>query len=189
MPAQNKTRWIVEPQALINNSDGSQTAQYALQPHERDFNLGLLWQDAPSRQTSTRETGSVIQVRRYQTGFGQERGGLAVDFINNHPTQSIPIVYFESIPWILQLFLHTLRLERDGLPISLDDTSVVKDIYYQPAVERQRPSVLELSLSLPPKSRTSLWLSFEKSLLKYTEYPPDANRGFDIGYGIFLFFF
>jgi phosphatidylinositol glycan class T len=40
---------------------------------------------------------------------------------------------------------------------------------------------LELELDLPPQSTTLVSLAFDKMLLRYTEYPPDANRGFDIG--------
>lgn len=34
---------------------------------------------------------------------------------------------------------------------------------------------------LPSKSETQLELAFAESYLKYTEHPPDASRGFDVG--------
>jgi phosphatidylinositol glycan class T len=39
---------------------------------------------------------------------------------------------------------------------------------------------LELGLTIPPASSLSLTYDFEKAILRYTEYPPDANRGFDV---------
>jgi hypothetical protein len=36
-------------------------------------------------------------------------------------------------------------------------------------------------LNLPAKSETHISIDFEKSLLKWLEYPPDANHGFYVG--------
>ncbi len=48
-------------------------------------------------------------------------------------------------------------------------------------MDRSRPNVIEAELLLPPNSITTLSINFDKVFLKYTEHPPDANRGFDIG--------
>lgn len=58
---------------------------------------------------------------------------------------------------------------------------LVKKMLYQPAVDRARPAVLELVLVLPARSMVKFSVSFDKVFLKYTEHPPDANRGFDVG--------
>ena len=58
---------------------------------------------------------------------------------------------------------------------------LVSKMFYQPAVDRGRPAVLEMALRLPAKSLVKFSISFDKVFLKYTEYPPDANRGFDVG--------
>jgi phosphatidylinositol glycan class T len=60
-------------------------------------------------------------------------------------------------------------------------TDTLHQLFYQPAADRRRPAVLEVQLSLPAASTTRLVIAFRKSFLKYTEYPPDANHGFDIG--------
>jgi phosphatidylinositol glycan class T len=39
---------------------------------------------------------------------------------------------------------------------------------------------LELALSVPAASIVTLTYDFEKAILRYTEYPPDANRGFNV---------
>lgn len=57
-------------------------------------------------------------------------------------------------------------------------------MFYQPAVDRSRPAVLELALRLPANSLVKFTVSFDKVFLKYTEHRPDANRGFDVGYAV-----
>ncbi|KAJ1843307.1 Subunit of the glycosylphosphatidylinositol transamidase complex-like protein [Coemansia sp. RSA 2703] len=52
---------------------------------------------------------------------------------------------------------------------------------YVPAIDRGRPSTMEIALTVPRHSHTVLRYSFDKGFLKYTEHPPDANRGFNIG--------
>ena len=39
-------------------------------------------------------------------------------------------------------------------------------------------SSLEMVLEVPSKSHLEISIEFEKSLLKWLEYPPDANKGF-----------
>ena len=40
--------------------------------------------------------------------------------------------------------------------------------------------MLEMALSIPADSSFVLSYDFEKTILRYTEYPPDPNRGFEI---------
>ena len=53
-------------------------------------------------------------------------------------------------------------------------------MYYRPGLDRSRGSQLELHITVPPASTAILTYEFEKAILRYTEYPPDANRGRDI---------
>lgn len=39
---------------------------------------------------------------------------------------------------------------------------------------------MELLIAVPPKSTVYISIQFEKAHLRYTEHPPDANRGFDM---------
>ena len=55
-------------------------------------------------------------------------------------------------------------------------------IHYQPSKDRERPHLLEMLLQLPPNSVTEVTVEFERALLKWTEYTPDPNHGFYIGY-------
>lgn len=58
---------------------------------------------------------------------------------------------------------------------------VVDKQYFKPALDRSRPNHLELHMNLPANSVTQIEWQFYKGFLKWTEYPPDAHRGFDLG--------
>ena len=45
-------------------------------------------------------------------------------------------------------------------------------------MDRKKPYSLEMVLEIPAKSHLEISIEFEKSLLKWLEYPPDANKGF-----------
>lgn len=116
-----------------------------------------------------------IQAFRSITGYGQERGGIQ-SIIRNPSSQPLEVIYLESLPWYMKPYLHTLRS-------SISPPSTIHPIqerYYRPGVDRKRGAHLELKLTIPPASTLTLSYDFEKAILRYTEYPPDANRGFDV---------
>lgn len=51
-----------------------------------------------------------------------------------------------------------------------------------------RPHLLEMLIQLPPNSVTKVTVEFERALLKWTEYTPDPNHGFYVGYVGRLYF-
>lgn len=69
------------------------------------FNLFLL----------VRRSRPGIVAHRYFTGYGQERGGLSIEIHNNNWEQ-IDIMYMDTLPWYLKLYLHTFNLELNGEP-------------------------------------------------------------------------
>lgn len=78
-------------------------------------------------------------------------------------------------------YLHTLTAQISHHPSpSRHNSDIIKSIYYRPALDRRRGTQLELLLSVPAASTIVLTYDFDKAILRYTEYPPDANRGFDI---------
>jgi phosphatidylinositol glycan class T len=78
-------------------------------------------------------------------------------------------------------YLHTLAATVNATPIP------PSSIRYRPAVDRLRGTQLEVRLSIPENSTLRLTWEFDKSILRYTEYPPDANRGFDVAYNSHCF--
>jgi phosphatidylinositol glycan class T len=67
--------------------------------------------------------------------------------------------------------------------------SVIESMLFQPGQDRIRPTVVELIITLPPKSLTTIKYDFDRAFIKYTEHPPDANRGFDIGFSFLMDYF
>ncbi|PHZ16015.1 Gpi16 subunit, GPI transamidase component [Rhizopus microsporus ATCC 52813] len=141
------------------------------------LDIGMTWHHERAFEYPLEPKRPVIYAQRYFTGYGQERGGLKITMYNRHKTESVPVIYYDSIPWYLKLYMHTFKVN----VIGKDDHDVVKQMYYQPAIDRGRPSTLEYELLLPPDSIVTMSLDFDKVFLKYTEHRPDANRGFDIG--------
>ncbi|KAF2767276.1 GPI transamidase component GPI16 [Teratosphaeria nubilosa] len=110
-----------------------------------------------------------LYASRQLTGYGQERGGMHVTLTNPHPHPH-RIVYLESLPWFLRPYMHTLSVSHGQ----------IEKMYYTPAIDRERGTHLELLLEIPAASTVELSYDVEKAILRYTEYPPDANRGFDV---------
>ncbi|KAF2397018.1 GPI transamidase component Gpi16 [Trichodelitschia bisporula] len=117
-----------------------------------------------------------LHAARAITGYGQERGGVESVFTNPSLTETLEIVYLESLPWYMKPYIHTLKA-RLSPAAALDP---IKETYYRPASDRHRGTHLELLLTIPPASTLTLSYDFEKAILRYTEYPPDPNRGFDV---------
>ncbi|OQO03831.1 hypothetical protein B0A48_10472 [Cryoendolithus antarcticus] len=110
-----------------------------------------------------------LYATRQIAGHGQERGSMHTTLRNPH-AHPLTLVYMESLPWYLRPYMHTLRLSNGKQ----------EKLYYTPALDRERGTHLELVLTIPAQSTTTLTYDFEKAVLRYTEYPPDANRGFDV---------
>lgn len=111
-----------------------------------------------------------VVVARSLTGFSQDKGGVRISLAN--PTSNtIEVVYVESMPWFMRIYLHTMRTSGAG---------TVANRFYRPAIDRQRPSHLELKVLIPAHLAMTIAYLFDKALLKYAEYPPDANHGFAV---------
>jgi phosphatidylinositol glycan class T len=123
----------------------------------------------------------MIYAERYFTGYGQERGGLRITIHNRNQLSAMPVIYYDSVPWYLKLYLHTLKVDIIGNHTMDNPRDIIQQMYFQPAIDRGRPTTVECELLLPANSVVTLSMDFEKVFLKYTEHRPDANRGFDVG--------
>ena len=129
-------------------------------------------------QTFNNVSQPPLYASRSITGHGQERGGVQTLLTNPSTTSSIDFVYFETLPWFMKPYLHTLAARLSTSPAANSD--IIKETYYRPALDRRRGTQLELLISVPASSTVILTYDFDKAILRYTEYPPDANRGFDV---------
>ncbi|CAI7644021.1 hypothetical protein N7533_005410 [Penicillium manginii] len=125
----------------------------------------------------------ILYAERTIVGHGQERGGMRIIFGNPSNTTAVDFILFESLPWFLRPYIHTLQATitgRDGIPTDIAASDLVTSTFYRPAIDRERGTQLEIALSVPAASTVTLTYDFEKAILRYTEYPPDANRGFNV---------
>lgn len=123
-----------------------------------------------------------LYAERSFIGHGQERGGVQAILTNPSLTNAVDFVYMESLPWFMKLYLHTLKAKITHGNDTED--KVIQEMYYRPALDSKRGTQLEIHLRIPANSTTVLTYDFEKAILRYTEYPPDANRGFDVASAI-----
>ncbi|XP_064467443.1 GPI transamidase component PIG-T-like [Ornithodoros turicata] len=119
-----------------------------------------------------------VHITRYVQGYGLERGGITSHIHNEHPTQPLKIVYVDIVPWFLRVYIHTLKVVSRGKALKPEN------VFYEPGQDRRRSHHLELTLELPPSSKTTVSFEFDRAFLKWTEYPPDANHGFYVGSAI-----
>lgn len=123
-----------------------------------------------------------LYVSRSLSGYSLDKGGLRVVFTNPR-IEDVEFTYFESLPWFMRLYLSTLDVtlkNSTGVFDVKDHSQFIKSRYYKPAVDRERPSHLEFVFNVPALLTLAVSYDFDKSLLLYREYPPDANHGFDI---------
>ncbi|KAI0686844.1 Gpi16 subunit GPI transamidase component [Cytidiella melzeri] len=116
-----------------------------------------------------------VSVRRSLTGAEQSHGQLSTVIVNHLDTQ-IRATYLETMPWLLQFHLHSIRVTWDNIP--RDD--LVSIVSYIPPVPHSRPTLLQAVLVLPPNGTMHLTMDVTKPFLRYTEHPPDAQRGWDL---------
>ncbi len=141
---------------------------------EKEFELILPQQEIAEKAPLEQP---LLYAERSFIGYGQERGGVQAILTNPSPTKAVDFVYMESLPWFMKLYLHTLKAKINGLDTHKD---VIQEMYYRPALDRKRGTQLEVRILIPANSTVVLTYDFEKAILRYTEYPPDANRGFDV---------
>ncbi|OAA57114.1 GPI transamidase component [Niveomyces insectorum RCEF 264] len=131
----------------------------------------------------------LLYAERSFTGHGADRGGVQTILTNPSTDTEVEFVYMESLPWFMRIYLHTLdaRIVDGGSGGSSQgdrsgggDENVIQEVYYRPALDRARGTQLEVRMRIRPGATVFLTYDFEKSILRYTEYPPDANRGFDV---------
>ncbi|KAF8073389.1 GPI transamidase component PIG-T [Lyophyllum atratum] len=116
-----------------------------------------------------------FSAQRTLRGSSQAHGQLSV-VLTNHRSEPLHVVYLETMPWLVQFYLHTLQIYIDG---SRHD-NVVSEVMYIPPVPHARPATFQCVLALPPDSTLHLTMDVAKSFLRYTEHPPDAQRGWDL---------
>ncbi|KAH7887087.1 GPI transamidase component PIG-T [Phlebopus sp. FC_14] len=120
-----------------------------------------------------------LSIRRTLYGSSQTHGVLSTALSNNED-EDITVGYLETLPALVTLWMHTMRVEVGS--VRRDD--LVTHVSYQPPLlqpnGQHTPSMLQATLTVPAKSTLRLSIAVNKAFLKYTEHPPDAMRGWDL---------
>ncbi|EFX02470.1 GPI transamidase component [Grosmannia clavigera kw1407] len=176
----SRSVFLSEGVSESRNAD-SQLRCYHIKP-ATEFEIALPDDEDKIRQgidiILTPET-PLLYAERSLTGHGADRGGVQTILTNPSTNAEVDFVYMESLPWFMRIYLHTLEARIDGSPPGSKD-EIIQEIFYRPALDRARGTQLEVKMRVPPNATVFLTYDFEKSILRYTEYPPDANRGFDV---------
>lgn len=170
-----KERELHTPEGAIETKNETGTARCFVIPEFDNFDMVL---SHLGPQTFNPHSAPRLYASRSFTGHGQERGGVQTLLTNPSSSSAIDFVYFETLPWFMKPYLHTLTaiLSSSSTP----NSQIIKETFYRPALDRRRGTQLEIVMSVPANSTVILTYDFDKAILRYTEYPPDANRGFDV---------
>ncbi|QRV76610.1 Gpi16 subunit, GPI transamidase component [Ceratobasidium sp. AG-Ba] len=163
-------------QEFIKVSDTRSLVVYDVSHNPGEFDLAQQWVDEQSFTYTPVPRALPVSIRRVLTGAEQTHGGLLLSITNQGDT-NYTTAWLETMPWFIQFFLHTLELRVDG---KRRDDLLQHLTFTPPRDDLQHSSMLEAVLSVPPKSRLDVSISFRKAFILYTEHPPDAHRGWDL---------
>lgn len=144
---------------------------------KKDVSYDVFFSSADTSKLENVEQAPIL-VSRALTGYSQDKGGLRVTFQNPSVQNDLQVVYYETLPWFMRLYLSSLKIEVSNKAFSEKD--IVKSTHFVPAVDRESPLHMEYVLHIPKNTTLSMFFQFDKPLLQYEEYPPDANHGFEI---------
>nr|SVE92937.1 EOG090X043F [Moina brachiata] len=178
----NQLQWEVKPthDGVITNQRGGSTVTLAVYDLKARTKWPINVRGVYSKKTSYGIIPQpLVHATRFVGGHGQAKGKLITRVHNNYHSSDIDMVLLELVPWYCRVFLHTLSFTNSkNKPVGIDKQ---EKLYFRPGLDRQRPHHLELRVKLPANSVTEIEWEFQKGFLKWTEYPPDAHRGFDLG--------
>jgi hypothetical protein len=122
--------------------------------------------------------GTALGVRRFLAGLQSDRGELVLELANRHASAAVRVHVLDTLPWFLRVHLHTLRVAVAGA--ELPAREALREGHVSLAGLRAGMTVVEYAVVVPPGARAEVRLAFDKSFLTLDEFPPDANRGFDL---------
>ncbi|GJJ08822.1 hypothetical protein Clacol_003041 [Clathrus columnatus] len=155
----------------------NEVAQYNVNTIQEPLDVVLKYSDETSFVYPTEIKSSIpLSIERSHSGTSQAKGRMHVT-IKNMQNFSQLVTYLETPPWIIKFYLHTLTIRVNDEEELRND--ILQFINYIPT-ESNKPTLFESILLLPPQSTVHMTIDFDKTFLRYTEHPPDAQRGWDL---------
>ncbi|XP_076042660.1 phosphatidylinositol glycan anchor biosynthesis class T [Oratosquilla oratoria] len=159
-----------EPDTILETGEGHSHRAFAVYDVKKGVELEAL--NVHARYKGKHVYGHIpaptLHITRFITGYGQEGGSITIK-ITNAGSEPVSAVYLEMVPWYLRLFLHTSHTKHQH-------ASYVSKLVT--ARDRERGWLYESVVEVPASSTIEFGLQFSRALLKWLEYPPDANHGF-----------
>ncbi|EJU05166.1 Gpi16 subunit GPI transamidase component [Dacryopinax primogenitus] len=173
MPTGSASGHLLSPPLETLLTDGVPEVVYDLSQVSEDVDISMRWEEDKFDHSKAQFNPPELSIRRSLKGSSGP-SQLSVILSNTLP---IPrrVLYVETLPWFLSLYLHTLHVQVSG--VSRDD--LIQSLSYLPPVS-PKPTLLELTLLLPPQSEVHITMQVEKGFIRYTEHQPDASRGWDL---------
>ncbi|KAJ2933429.1 hypothetical protein H1R20_g3680, partial [Candolleomyces eurysporus] len=164
------TPYNISPQPTVAEND---EALYDIQAVNKPINVAMQYMQEFQRQDLP--SSATLSIQRTLKESSQSHGQLSV-ILRNHQPDPVQAIYLETMPWIVQFYLHTLTATVNDIP----QPSVFSNLSYIPAIPHSRPTTFHVLLSIPANSTLRLTMDVTKAFLRYTEHPPDAQRGWDL---------
>ncbi|KAF9559722.1 Gpi16 subunit, GPI transamidase component [Agrocybe pediades] len=162
------------------SSVSGSVALYDVASVEKPLNVDLLFHESLTYPLEYRSDSVPFTVRRVLLGSTQTHGQLSVTITNQKP-YTVQALYLETMPWLVQFYLHTLQAKVDGV---IQD-GIISNITYIPPVAHSRPTTFQALLTLPAQTTVHITMDVTKAFLRYTEHLPDAQRGWDLPPAVF----
>ncbi|KAK4957969.1 Subunit of the glycosylphosphatidylinositol transamidase complex-like protein [Elasticomyces elasticus] len=155
---------------LLNSGNEQGIRSYRLPDHPPGQYTDLALPQQSVNQAVVQHQPPLYATRTI-TGSGQQHGGMHARLHNPHPYAQT-ITYFESLPWFLRPYIHTLRVRNSetGKEVKLEK------MFYTPAKDRERGTHLELMFVVPAEGEVELSYDFEKAVLRGFDVAPAVIR-------------
>ena len=101
--------------------------------------------------------------------------------IQNQLNTSLLIFHLETIPWYFRVYTHTIDaqlISPNGTLTNARTSQHTEVSRLQLARDNSRPLVLEMTHAIPAHSTLRICAYFQRAILHWTKYPPDAHHGF-----------
>lgn len=172
----DESAYTLSPESGVSTEPG--VVVYDITNGTSDLNIAMKW---PEEERFSYPLDmpplSDLSVRRTLKGSSQTHGELSVVVRNNGPVP-VRTHYLETMPWHVEFFLHTLSVTCGDRGVECE--SLLTNMTYTPSRPHATPALLLATLELPPHETLHLSLRVRKAFLRYTEHPPDAQRGWDL---------
>lgn len=181
LPSSSGSAYSITPEP--SNVDGS-LATYNVAEVTDELDVALRWPGETSFSYPldiSQSSLSEFSVQRTLKGSSQTQGQISLVVRNNRPYE-IRLLYLETMPWHVEFFLHTLRVEMSGQK----HNNLLSNLTYTPPIPHSSPALLQSVITLPPSATLFISMDASKSFLRYTEHPPDAQRGWDLPPAVFV---